>query len=100
MPATDQTASRQIGTRELRSNLAAHLRAAEAGETIVITVDGHPVAELGPVGGASRPTTVDDLIASGLVQPPRRTDRPAGPPPTPLPAGMNSDRLLMELRGR
>jgi prevent-host-death family protein len=38
-----------VGTRELRANLAAHLRAAQAGHRVVVTVDGSPVAELGPV---------------------------------------------------
>ncbi|MGY9072600.1 MAG: type II toxin-antitoxin system Phd/YefM family antitoxin [Acidimicrobiales bacterium] len=89
-----------IGTRDLRANLAGYLRGAEAGERVVVTIDGRPVAELGPVGGSGRAVSIDDLIGSGLIQPPRRPDRPSGPPPSPLPAGMTSDRLLIELRGR
>src|SRR5690606_14171409 len=38
----------QVGARELRQNLAAVLRQAAAGERIVVTVDGKPVAQLGP----------------------------------------------------
>jgi prevent-host-death family protein len=34
--------------RELRNNVSAVLRAAEAGETYTVTVDGRPVAQLGP----------------------------------------------------
>jgi prevent-host-death family protein len=34
--------------RELRNNISAVLRAAEAGATYTVTVDGRPVAELGP----------------------------------------------------
>jgi len=37
-----------IPQRELRNNSGAVLRQAEAGEQFLITVDGRPVAELGP----------------------------------------------------
>lgn len=36
--------------RELRNNVSAVLRRAEAGEHMTITVDGRPVATLGPIG--------------------------------------------------
>jgi prevent-host-death family protein len=39
---------RVIPQRELRNNSSAVLRRAEAGEQFVITVDGRPVATLGP----------------------------------------------------
>jgi prevent-host-death family protein len=39
---------RTIAQRELRNDSGAVLRAAEAGEEITITVDGRPVATLGP----------------------------------------------------
>ncbi len=69
---------RKIPQRELRNNSGAILRAAEAGEEFVITVDGRPVATLGPyrrrqwVGEATvreilatptDPTLIDDLEA-------------------------------------
>ena len=41
-----------IPQRELRNNVGEVLRRAEAGERIVVTVDGRPVAELGPVAGS------------------------------------------------
>lgn len=37
-----------IPQRELRNNVSAVLRRAESGERFTITVDGRPVAELGP----------------------------------------------------
>lgn len=37
-----------IPQKELRNNVAAVLRRAEAGEQITITVSGRPVAQLGP----------------------------------------------------
>ena len=39
---------RRIAQRELRNDSAAVLRAAEDGEEFLITVDGRPVATLGP----------------------------------------------------
>jgi prevent-host-death family protein len=43
-----------IPQRELRNNISDVLRRAEAGEQFVITVDGRPVAELGPTGRPRR----------------------------------------------
>lgn len=40
--------SETIPQRELRNRVSAVLRAAEQGATYTITVDGRPVAELGP----------------------------------------------------
>ena len=39
-----------IPQKELRNNVGAVLRRAEAGEEITITVAGRPVAQLGPTG--------------------------------------------------
>ncbi len=44
----------QVASRELRNNTRGLLERVEAGEEVVITVDGRPVATLQPVG--SRPT--------------------------------------------
>jgi prevent-host-death family protein len=48
-------ADRTIPQRELRNNIAAVLRAAEAGETFTVTVRGRPVARLVPPGEPARP---------------------------------------------
>jgi prevent-host-death family protein len=87
-----------IGTRELRANLAAALRQAGAGERVVITIDGRPVAQLGPLEPTGAPT-LEELAASGLVDPPRRSDKP--PPPAGLDAAVDVrlDRILAEVRG-
>jgi prevent-host-death family protein len=50
---TDKT----IPQRELRNNIGAVLRAAEAGETFTVTVRGRAVARLVPPGDANRPRT-------------------------------------------
>lgn len=43
-----------IPQRELRNNVSDVLRRAENGEQLTITVDGRPVAELGPLSGPRR----------------------------------------------
>ena len=48
-------ADRTIPQRELRNNVAAVLRAAEAGETFTVTVRGRPVARVVPPGEPGRP---------------------------------------------
>jgi prevent-host-death family protein len=50
-----------IPQRELRNNVGQVLRRAEAGERIVVTVDGRPVAELGPVSGSRTVATMATL---------------------------------------
>jgi prevent-host-death family protein len=88
----------EIGTRELRANLAAALRQVGAGERLVITVDGRPVAQLGPVEASGAPT-LTDLAASGLVEPPRRA-QPAEPPDAVDTAvDVRLDQVLAEVRG-
>lgn len=48
-------AERTIPQRELRNNVAAVLRAAEAGESFTVTVRGRPVARLVPHDHAGEP---------------------------------------------
>jgi antitoxin (DNA-binding transcriptional repressor) of toxin-antitoxin stability system len=89
---------RRLGIRELRADLAACVRAAGAGERIVVTVDGRAVAELGPVGGAaSAVVTLEDLAARGLVTLPVRTDR-VHPPAVEAWPGLRLDRVLRDVR--
>jgi len=90
----------RVGTRELRGDLSALVRRAGAGERIVVTVDGRPVAQLGPVEPSDGAVTIDDLVARGLVQAARRPDRPAPEFSMPLWAGTRIDQLVREVRGR
>ena len=94
------SAAIHVGTRELRANLASHLRTAAAGHTVFITVDGQVVAQLGPVGSGGHPDSIEALIATGLVVAPRRPDRKIEEMAFELPAGLSSDRALREIRGR
>ena len=88
----------QIGARELRANLAAAVRQAGAGERVIVTIDGRPVAQLGPLEPSGAPS-LEELAASGLVDPPRRADRPGPPPALDIAVDVRLDRVLGEVRG-
>jgi len=87
-----------IGVRELRNDVAAVLRRAAAGERIVVTVDGVPTAQLGPLDPAGEPT-LDDLVCTGLVDPPRRPGPITEPSPIDPPVDIRLDDVLGDLRG-
>jgi prevent-host-death family protein len=87
-----------MGIRELRAELAAAVRRAEAGERVVVTVGGRPVAQLGPLDPAGSEATLDDLVARGLLVRARRADRPEPAAGIPLWAGARLDRVLQEIR--
>lgn len=61
---------RSIPQKELRNNIAAVLRRAEAGEEFTVTVAGRPVAQLGPT--AKRrwvgPPALKDVFATEAPQ--------------------------------
>lgn len=86
--------------RELRNQVAAILRRAAAGEHITVTVDGIPTARIGPLDPVG-PPTLDDLVATGLVEPPRRSRGPQDPPlsPVDVPVDIRIDDVLAALRG-
>ncbi|MDP7068522.1 MAG: type II toxin-antitoxin system prevent-host-death family antitoxin [Acidimicrobiales bacterium] len=94
------TTVQHVGTRDLRTNLAHYLRAASAGHTIFVTLDGQPVAQLCPIREQADATSVEALISSGLVEAPNNSDRDMLVAPFELPGGLSSDRALREIRGR
>ena len=87
----------QVGVRELRANLATAVRQAGAGERVIITIDGRPVAQLGPLEPAGAPS-LEELAAAGLLEPPRRP-HPAPPDGVDTPVDVRLDRVLDEVRG-
>jgi len=88
----------RLGVRDLRNQTAAAVRRAGAGERIVITVDGRPVAQLGPIDPGTAEPTLDDLAARGLLHLPRRTDRDTPTDAVVVWAGFRLDRLLRDIR--
>lgn len=83
-----------MGIRELKQNASAVVQRVKAGETIVVTERGTPVARLIPAGDLS----LEDMVQSGLATAPQRSLRemlgavPEGQPTTTL-----SD-ILREMR--
>ena len=85
------------GIRELRADLASAVRRAAAGERTVVTANGRPVAQLGPIQHDA--ATLEQLLASGALVAPRRTSPFRAPDPVPVWSGVRIDRALRELRG-
>ena len=61
---------RTIPQRELRNQITRVLREVEAGEQLRITVDGRPVADLVPIGGARRTFVPRANVAELLARAP------------------------------
>ena len=87
-----------VGVRELRNQVAALVRRAGAGDRVVITVDGRPVAQLSPLDPIGAPQ-IDDLVAAGLLVPPGRRDMPEAPDPAVLPVDVRAESIIAEVRG-
>jgi prevent-host-death family protein len=89
-----------MNMRTLRAGLAAALRRAEAGERILVTVGGRPIAQLGPVEplASEQQPTLDDLAARGHLVRARRTDAPPIELVLALPVGARLDRIVAEIR--
>lgn len=83
-----------ISHREMRNNSAEILRRVEAGEEMVVTNHGHPVARLSPV----RVSVIDDLIKSGLARPALDSGSWKELPPA-VPTTTTSSELLADVRG-
>jgi prevent-host-death family protein len=86
-----------LSIRVLRAELAASVRRAGAGDRIVVTVGGRPIAQLGPLD--DRAPDLERLVASGAVVAPRRATSWRPPAPVAVWAGVRIDRALAELRG-
>jgi prevent-host-death family protein len=83
----------EVGIRELRAHLSRYVKRVEAGEEIVVTDRGRPVARLVSADGRSK---LDELIAAGLVEPAPRRWR--GPLPKPIEASGTVSDLVKEQR--
>ncbi len=90
----------RIAVRELRNQASSVVRRARAGERLVITVDGVPAAEIGPVSAAGGAVTLDELIATGAVVAARARTPPPPPSPVRSPSGRSSADTFAELRDR
>jgi prevent-host-death family protein len=82
-----------VGIKQLRDGLSSYLADVRAGRTVTITDHGHPVARIVPVEGL---TTLERLIAEGIVQPAKERKRPL---PNPVRAKGTVSDLVAEQRG-
>lgn len=98
----------RVGIRQLRNDVAAVVRRAAAGERIIVTLDGVPTAQIGPVRpDDSGRLSLDDLVAAGLALPPARPrvatrsrrDQAADLDVEDVPVDINLDAVIEELRG-
>ena len=88
----------EVAARVERERAHGVVRRAGSGERIIVTVDGEPVAQLGPLEPTGEPT-IEDLAAAGLVRLPGRADRPAPPDPFGVPVDVRPAAVIAELRG-
>jgi prevent-host-death family protein len=90
----------RIAVRELRNQASQVVRRARSGERLIITVDGVPAAELGPVSRTERETTIQELLASGAVIAPRVRTAVTPAMPVRAPGGNSTAEVLRQLRDR
>lgn len=75
---------RYVRLDQLTTKVGEYVHLAEAGETIVVTEQDRPIAELVPPRAAARAQSVEDVLARGVregwITPP--TERRNGVPPS------------------
>jgi prevent-host-death family protein len=93
---------RSVGLKILKNKLSEYVRAAAAGETIVVTDRGRPVAELVPPHSdlclsGGRPLSVFELrgMREGWLRP--ATIRDGSPPPKKPVEGLTFEQLMADL---
>jgi prevent-host-death family protein len=90
----------RIAVRELRNQASRVVRRARSGERLIITVDGVPAAEIGPVRATRQATSIEGLIAAGTILAPRVRTAARQPKPVRAPGGQSSSDVLRHLRER
>ena len=89
----------RVSIAKLKARLSEYLAAAKAGQEVVITDRGRPVARLAPLsGGRAQEGRLAELVRSGLARPPRKrlprsflaAERPSDP------AGRSLEAILEE----
>ena len=94
MPKAPQEQPIEVGIRDLRDHLSSWLERVKAGDEVLVTEHGRPVARLTPTTGRAR---LDDLIKQGVVTPAKRPRRPL-PRPTIRLRGLTVEELVAEQR--
>ena len=90
----------RIGIRELRNETSKVVQRAKSGERIIVTIDGVPAAQLGPIDEQPHERTITELVAMGALLPPRSTTQPRPASPIKLRSGSRTTTdVLLEDRG-
>jgi prevent-host-death family protein len=85
---------REVGLKILKNKLSEYVRLAAAGETVVITDRGRPVAEIVPPRREPE-TLVERGVREGWLTPAKKPFQPL-PPRKPIP-GYTLEQLLTDL---
>jgi antitoxin (DNA-binding transcriptional repressor) of toxin-antitoxin stability system len=89
----------EIGIRDLRADLATHVRRAAAGETVRIRVNGRAIAVLGAIDASAVELTIAQLVASESLIAPRRADGAVADGAIRVWRQVRLDLALREIRG-
>lgn len=65
--------STEVGIRDLKNSLSKYIERVRAGEEVIVTDRGRPVARLSAIDGST--DRLADLIAAGVVRAPTRKTR-------------------------
>jgi prevent-host-death family protein len=89
------TERREVGVRDLKNNLSRYLDRVQAGEELVVTDRGRPIARVTSIDRAT--DRLAQLVEAGIVRPPRNRRRAALPTRT-KPNGNVSDLIDAQRR--
>ncbi len=87
------TSRTEVGIRELKNDLSRYIDRVRAGDDIIVTDRGRPVARLSPLERSA--DRLADLVAAGLVRPPTSAQRHR---PRPRPTVGTVSDLVAEQR--
>ena len=87
---------KKIGVRELRQNASKYLRLVEAGEVVVVTDRGRPVARLVPI--PKDETVLERLTREGRITRGKGSIADLPPPLPPLPGQPTPSEILAQMR--
>ncbi|MBV9374864.1 MAG: type II toxin-antitoxin system prevent-host-death family antitoxin [Alphaproteobacteria bacterium] len=86
---------RSVGLKILKNKLSEYVRLAAAGETIVVTDRGRPVAEIVPPQHTKRESFVERGVREGWLTPAKNR---GGLPPRPKPMpGLTFEQMMADL---
>jgi len=88
----------QVSIRELRNDVSRIVARVRAGERLIVTSNGVPVAEIGPITRQPATRTLDELIAVGAVIPPRTRAKPKPARPIKFSGPLTTDEILRDMR--